>query len=62
MSSANSSISWDLRCYVREKLVEFLRERYPESLPRTRTEITGIPDGRLLDLEKKRSGEFQPAA
>ena len=36
MSASNSSIAWDLRCYVREKLVEYVQERYPGSLPRSR--------------------------
>ncbi len=40
MSSADSSKAWDLRCYVREKLIGFLQERYPQSLPRVRAELT----------------------
>ncbi len=36
VSAAESSALWDLRCEVREKLLEFLRRRYPESLPRVR--------------------------
>jgi small-conductance mechanosensitive channel len=36
MSAADSGAAWDLRTEVREKLVRFLRERYPESLPRLR--------------------------
>jgi hypothetical protein len=39
MSAADSGKAWDLRCHVREKLIALLRERYPESLPRTRAEI-----------------------
>ncbi|NDI97945.1 mechanosensitive ion channel [Flavobacterium sp. LaA7.5] len=39
MSSADSSISWDLRVYVREKLIEYLQKNYPESLPRTRVSL-----------------------
>ncbi len=39
MSAPDSSNAWDLRCYVREKLIGFLQERYPQSLPRTRAEI-----------------------
>jgi small-conductance mechanosensitive channel len=40
MSSADSSKSWDLRCLVREQLVQFLQERYPDSLPRARAEVS----------------------
>ena len=39
MSAANSSAAWDLRCLVREKLIAFLQETYPQSLPRTRADI-----------------------
>jgi hypothetical protein len=39
MSAADSPTAWDLRVHVREKLVEFLQENYPGSLPRTRIEI-----------------------
>ncbi|HTR65412.1 MAG TPA: mechanosensitive ion channel domain-containing protein [Terriglobales bacterium] len=43
MSASNSSAIWDLRCLVREKLIEFLQNKYPESLPKTRAEIAGLP-------------------
>ncbi|HXA08638.1 MAG TPA: mechanosensitive ion channel domain-containing protein, partial [Chthoniobacterales bacterium] len=36
VSSTNASKNFDLRCEVREGLIEFLRTKYPESLPRTR--------------------------
>ena len=39
MDARNSSDAWDLRCYVREKLVDFLQKNYPGSLPRTRAEV-----------------------
>jgi len=38
MSAKNSSHIYDLRCYVREELVAFIRKNYPQSLPRTRIE------------------------
>jgi small-conductance mechanosensitive channel len=43
MSAADSGAAWDLRCRVREKLVEFLQKNYPESLPRLRAEIRDVP-------------------
>jgi small-conductance mechanosensitive channel len=43
VSAADSGAAWDLRCRVREKLVEFLQENYPESLPRVRAEIRDVP-------------------
>lgn len=42
VSAASSSIAWDLRCLVREKLVDFLQKNYPESLPRARAEVQGL--------------------
>jgi len=39
MSAPDAPKAWDLRCYVREKLIEFLQQRFPESLPRTRAEL-----------------------
>ncbi len=39
MSAATSPSAWDLRVYVREKLVEFLQKQYPECLPKTRIEM-----------------------
>jgi small-conductance mechanosensitive channel len=43
MSSADSGKSWDLRCYVREKLIGFLQEKYPQSLPKMRAELHSLP-------------------
>jgi small-conductance mechanosensitive channel len=39
MSAKDSSTAWDLRVYVRERLIIFLQEKYPESLPHTRVFI-----------------------
>jgi len=40
MSTADSPTAWDLRVHVRENLINFLQKNYPESLPRTRIEMT----------------------
>jgi Trp operon repressor len=40
MSASDSSKAWDLRCPVREQLVEFLQRECPESLAVTRAELT----------------------
>lgn len=49
MSAPDSTIAWELRCHVREKLVEFLQKECPDSLPKTRTLITAeqAPDHQL---------------
>lgn len=44
MSAKNSGDAWNLRCEVREKLIRFVRENYPDALPRLRAEV-GSSDG-----------------
>jgi small-conductance mechanosensitive channel len=39
MSAADSDSAWDLRCHVREALVDFLQRSYPQSLPKMRAEL-----------------------
>ncbi len=39
MSSRGSSENFDLRCLVREKMIEYLRQHYPQSLPTMRIEM-----------------------
>jgi len=39
MSAADSSNAWGLRCEVREKLIEFIRQNYPDGLPKVRAEL-----------------------
>lgn len=35
-SAADAPSSWDLRCEIREKLIDFISENHPESLPQAR--------------------------
>jgi small-conductance mechanosensitive channel len=54
MSSADAPSNWDLRCDVRERLLAFLAEHYPDQLPRIRAEIPAAailaaPDGQPQD-------------
>ena len=39
LTSGNSSLNWDLRCKVREALVDFMQREYPQFLPVTRAEV-----------------------
>jgi small-conductance mechanosensitive channel len=48
MSAPDSSVAWDLRCHVRERLIAYLQERYPESLPRTRADVRPL-DSRQME-------------
>ena len=39
MSARNSAQAFDLRCDVREHMIAFIRDNYPDSLPKTRFEV-----------------------
>ena len=39
VSARNSPTAWDLRVYIREKMIEFIQKNYPDSLPRTRVSL-----------------------
>jgi small-conductance mechanosensitive channel len=43
MSARDASDAWDLRCHVREKLIEYVRTRYPAALPKVRAEMHRAP-------------------
>jgi small-conductance mechanosensitive channel len=39
VSARNAPTAWDLRCNVRERLIDFMQKNYPQYLPRMRAEI-----------------------
>jgi small-conductance mechanosensitive channel len=39
LTSASSGQNWDLRCSVREALIDFMQREYPQYLPLTRAEL-----------------------
>lgn len=39
MSARNSLKLWDLRCHVREQIIAFIQQHYPQYLPRYRAEM-----------------------
>ena len=43
MSARNSSDAFDLRCYVRENMIAFVRDNYPSGLPKARVEFQKTP-------------------
>jgi small-conductance mechanosensitive channel len=56
-SGATSGKVFDLRCEIREKLIEVLQRDHPASLPRQRTEIAVDTDqGRAITLAPASSG------
>lgn len=42
VSAKNSPTAWDLRVYVREKMIEFLQKNYPQNLPRMRVTLDQV--------------------
>ena len=38
VTSASAPAGWDLRCHVREYLIDFMQREYPQYLPRERAE------------------------
>ncbi|HTF94885.1 MAG TPA: mechanosensitive ion channel domain-containing protein [Cellvibrio sp.] len=39
ISASDSSKNWDLRCYLRENLINFIMKNYPDSLPQMRATL-----------------------
>ncbi len=39
MTAKNSPTAWDLRCFIREKMIVFIQENYPDALPKTRINL-----------------------
>lgn len=54
VSSRNSSESFDLRCLVREEMIAYLRDNYPDSFPRMRLSRAGVPDAAEREDESLR--------
>lgn len=46
MSASDASSAWNLRCEVREKLLEFVQRQYPDGLPKLRAEIRNETPGK----------------
>lgn len=43
MSACDSPTAWDLRVYIREYLIKFIQQNYPDSLPQSRVVINKDP-------------------
>jgi len=54
MSAANSSKSFDLQCLAREKLIQFLQDKYPECLPLVRNQNVATNGAPRLEEEAQR--------
>jgi small-conductance mechanosensitive channel len=64
VSAADASRNWDLRCIVREKLIDFIHREYPEHLPRVRSEVTKIGEDAIAPPRRttRRTMEMSEAA
>ena len=51
VSAQDAPAVFDLRCHMREQLLAFLRDEYPQSLPQTRVQVTS-PPAPLLKQER----------
>jgi len=43
VSAKDAGSAWDLRCFLREKMIDFVRRSYPDALPRVRAELDPKP-------------------
>jgi len=60
VSSSNASNSWDLRCLLREKLVQFIATNHPDYLPQLRTNY--YEDPLLATKDSAAAGAIRPVA
>lgn len=44
-TAADSGKAWDLRCEIREKLIDFIQQKYPQHLPRIRADFESALNG-----------------
>lgn len=60
VSSADASLSWDLRCYVRENLINFIMVNYPEYMPQTRALLREIQPEAAPEAQEVVTPDPQP--
>lgn len=61
MSASDASKAWNLRCHVREKLVSWLQENHPASLPLLRVESRGGKESAPTGESREGAGQDPPA-
>ena len=59
VSANNAGRAFDLRCEVREKLIDFIQRRYPSALPKVRAEGAGEANGRVVAADAAQSRSLQ---
>ena len=58
MSAANSGDAFNLQCIVREKMIEFIREQYPDAFPRMRYSALQLKNGEENKDGKSKTGQL----
>jgi small-conductance mechanosensitive channel len=61
MDARNSSDAWDLRCLVREKLIDFIQKSYPGSLPHYRGDFRSASVEMMSKASQETSGRADAA-
>jgi small-conductance mechanosensitive channel len=61
MSARSAGQAFDLRCEVREQLIDFLQKHHPEALPRQRSEVA-VSDGAAGDSSETKRKSVRKAA
>ncbi|WP_312321145.1 mechanosensitive ion channel domain-containing protein [Stenotrophomonas sp.] len=59
VSARNSGDAFDLRCIVRERMLDFLAREHPQALPRTRAELLEQPDPALQAARGRPAGHVR---
>jgi hypothetical protein len=59
MSAKDSDDAWDLECLIREKMITYIRENYPEALPQSRIVLKREEKIVKGPKEKHRPGQAQ---
>ena len=57
VSAADAGRAWDLRCLVRERLIDFVRRAWPQFLPRMRAELPASGRSEAPDPVEQRGGQ-----
>jgi|GEM_PF-4224772 len=59
VSASNAGRAFDLRCEVREKLIDFIQQTYPSGLPKVRAEGASDTNGPAIAavLQADKRGE-----
>jgi small-conductance mechanosensitive channel len=57
MSASDASSAWNLRCEVRDKLIEFIQKNYPDGLPKVRAEFQEAANIKALPGDSTSSGQ-----